>query len=200
MQLRCFSKVLGTLAISGKMVFATLVGAPAAFAAGWSCGPVATQTTAINANAAKAAVSVEGTVYVFYQEIDSWDLKYARRTTSGWAVETLDGNSTVGGRTTHAVGAGVSARANGTGIDVTYIDSTNGDVRRASRLDGVWSYDIAYHAPSPSTAAGTTAVAGPGVFHTQGLGSGDDYKLTYRVKSASGFAEYSVDTNVPREA
>ena len=48
----------------------------------------------------------------------------------GWAVETLDGNSTVGGRTTHAVGAGVSARASGSQITVTYIDSTNGDERR----------------------------------------------------------------------
>ena len=58
-------------------------------------------------------MTVEGTAYVFYQETGSWDLKHASRTSSGWAVETLDGNSTVGGRTTHAVGAGVSARANG---------------------------------------------------------------------------------------
>ncbi len=192
-------RLVGAVVLSAATAFGTLVAAPAAFAAGWYCGPVAGQITAINANGAKAAVTFQGAAHVFYQETGSWDLKHAWRTGTGWSVETLDGNNSVGGRTTHAVGAGVSAVVSGTQLVVTYDDGTNGDLRRAV-YDGAWRYDVPYHAPSASTAAGPTAVVSPGVFHTEGLGYGGYSKLVFRVTSNSGWAEYFVDTAVDTRA
>jgi hypothetical protein len=201
-------KLVGAVVLSTAMAFSTVVFAPSAFAAGWSCRSLPDYTAATNpalavdANAAKAAVTVGGVPHVFFQELGSWDLKHSwKDATHGWWFETVDGNSTVGGRTTHAVGDGVSARVDGAKIIVTYVDGTNGDVRQAVLENGAWRYEVAYNATTTRAATGwtadaaTTAAVNLGVFHTRGT-YGEYYALVFRERTGSSWREHLIDTNL----
>src|SRR5215471_5206565 len=98
---RCRTKVLRTFAIAlaTATTASVFVGVSPAFALGWQCGGLTAQVSPINPSAPKAAVTApDGYPVVFFIEQASGDLRVAERTTFGWGVATLDGNSTAGGR------------------------------------------------------------------------------------------------------
>ncbi len=89
----------------------------------------------------------------FYHDYSTGDLKHAWADSTGWNFETLDGDSTVGGRVTNKVGKFVKTTIFQNKLYVAYYDETMGDLRLATRdlSSGIWTYE---------TLDGSTTLAG----------------------------------------
>ena len=84
----------------------------------------------------------ESQVHVFYADTTQGQLRHAWSTPT-WSSEVLDGDSTLGGRVTHAVGSrGIAATSASSGLHVFYDDATGGDLRHAS-FTSTWSWETA---------------------------------------------------------
>ena len=105
-----------------------------------------------------SATQLGGAVHVFYLDASAHTLRHAWTAGGIWKFQTLDGNSTAGGRTTHDVGGQSVAAVFGGQLNVFYADTTAGTVRRAV-FDGTsWHYSVI---DGNSTSGGrTTAVVG----------------------------------------
>lgn len=81
-------------------------------------------------------------VHVFYTDDTTQDLRHAWFDGSTWRFETLDGDSTLDGRTTRDVGGRSLALVYRNRLNVFYADDTRGDVRRAVFDGSVWHYSV----------------------------------------------------------
>ena len=89
-----------------------------------------------------SAVSHGDTVHVFYRDETADTLRHGRRSGGVWSFETLDGNSTVAGRTTHDVGLRSVAIVYRDRVHVFYADVTAGDIRRAVFDGSTWRFSV----------------------------------------------------------
>ncbi len=76
-------------------------------------------------------ISYEGDLYVFYYDSTSGDLKMALADSTGWHYQTIDGNSTTGGRINANVGQSVVAQIYDESLHIFYYDATNSALRHA---------------------------------------------------------------------
>ena len=89
------------------------------------------------------SATVQGTtVHVFYRDATEHTLRHAWLSGGSWHFETLDGNSTAGGRTTHDVGLQSFALVYRNQLNVFYADATAGDLRRAVFDGSTWRFSI----------------------------------------------------------
>lgn len=102
----------------------------------------------IRANAAgtgTATTTSAGQVHVFFVDTTAGDLRHAwlNKATNLWIAETLDGDSTAGGRTTNTIGSrSITAYTYLGSPHVAYKDETTGALRQAWMHDGAWRYEI----------------------------------------------------------
>ena len=89
-----------------------------------------------------SATTQAGVVHVFYRDDTAQDLRHGWFDGSGWTFETLDGDSTLGGRTSRDVGGRSVALVYRDKLNVIYADDTKGDVRRAVFDGSVWRYSV----------------------------------------------------------
>lgn len=83
----------------------------------------------------------EQSLHVFYYDNTNGNLRHAFQVGAGqWQFETLDGNSTVGGRLDADVGRGATAVVYNNDLDVFYYDATHGDLREAVLHNGSWRF------------------------------------------------------------
>ena len=89
-----------------------------------------------------SATAQTGVVHVFYRDDTDQDLRHGWFDGGVWMFETLDGNSTVDGRTSHDVGRRSVALVYRDKLNVIYADDTEGDVRRAVFDGSTWRYSV----------------------------------------------------------
>ena len=89
-----------------------------------------------------SATAHAGVVHVFYRDDTAQDLRHGWFDGSAWAFETLDGDSTLGGRTSHDVGGRSVALVYRDKLNVIYADESTDDVRRAVFDGSVWRYSV----------------------------------------------------------
>jgi hypothetical protein len=89
-----------------------------------------------------SATTQAGNVHVFYRDETLGDLRHAWLDGSTWTFETLDGDSTVAGRTRRDVGGRSVALVYRDKLNVIYADDTRGDLRRAVFDGSSWSYSV----------------------------------------------------------
>ncbi len=89
-----------------------------------------------------SATTQAGIVHVFYRDDTDQDLRHGWFDGSVWSFETLDGNSTLDGRTSHDVGRHSVALVYHDRLNVIYADDTKGDVRRAVFDGSSWRYSV----------------------------------------------------------
>ena len=89
-----------------------------------------------------SATMLDGIVHVFYTDDTTQDLRHAWFDGSTWRFETLDGDSTLDGRTTRNVGGRSLGLVYRNRLNVFYADDTRGDIRRAVFDGSVWHYSV----------------------------------------------------------
>ena len=89
-----------------------------------------------------SATAQAGSVHVFYRDDTDQDLRHGWFDGSEWTFETLDGDSTLDGRTSHDVGRRSVALVYHNKLNVIYADDTKGDVRRAVFDGSSWRYSV----------------------------------------------------------
>ena len=89
-----------------------------------------------------SATMLDGVVHVFYRDDTTQDLRHAWFDGSTWTFETLDGDSTLDGRTTRDVGGRSLGLVYRGRLNVFYADDTRGDIRRAVFDGSVWHYSV----------------------------------------------------------
>jgi hypothetical protein len=89
-----------------------------------------------------SAVSFGTAVHVFYRDETSASLRHAWRSDGTWSFQTLDGNSTTGGRTTDDVGLHSAAVVYRNRLHVFYQDATTGDIRHAVFNGTSWRFSV----------------------------------------------------------
>lgn len=89
-----------------------------------------------------SATTYGNTVHVFYRDETERLLRHAWLDGNTWSFETLDGDVSSGGRTTHDVGVSSTALVYRDRLNVFYADLTTGDVRRAVFDGSGWRYSI----------------------------------------------------------
>lgn len=91
-----------------------------------------------------APIIYSNQVHVFYLDVSNGDLRHAWSANgdSAWQYETLDGNSSNGGRTTDSVGYSISAAVYNDSIQLFYYDQTTKALRHSwyTQLAG-WQYE-----------------------------------------------------------
>lgn len=98
-----------------------------------------------DAGTGTAVTTSPGQVHVFFIDTTAGDLRHAwlNKATGLWVAETLDGHSTVGGRTTNTIGSRSIAAHNYYGSPhVAYKDVTTGALRQAWMDNGTWRFQI----------------------------------------------------------
>ena len=89
-----------------------------------------------------SATMLGDVVHVFYRDDTTQDLRHAWFNGSTWMFETLDGDSTLDGRTTRNVGGRSLGLVYRNRLNVFYADDTRGDIRRAVFDGSVWHYSV----------------------------------------------------------
>jgi hypothetical protein len=89
-----------------------------------------------------SAVSFGAAVHVFYRDETSASLRHPWRSDGTWSFQTLDGDSTIGGRTRHDVGLHSAAIVYRDRVHVFSQDATTGDVRHAVYDGTSWRFSI----------------------------------------------------------
>jgi hypothetical protein len=89
-----------------------------------------------------SATMLNGVVHVFYTDATTHDLRHAWFDGSTWRFETLDGDSTLDGRTTRNVGGRSIGLVYRNRLNVFYADDTRGDIRRAVFDGSAWRYSV----------------------------------------------------------
>jgi hypothetical protein len=88
-----------------------------------------------------AATVVGNTLHVLSHDATNGDLRHAWLTAGVWHFETLDGNTTVGGRTTNETGTDNLALTVGSTLQLWYSDETGGVLRHASLDAFGWHFE-----------------------------------------------------------
>jgi hypothetical protein len=89
-----------------------------------------------------STVAFGTTVHVFYRDETSASLRHAWRIDGTWSFQTLDGDTTAGGRTRHDVGLHSAAIVYRDRMHVFYQDVTTGDVRHAVYDGTSWRFSV----------------------------------------------------------
>lgn len=98
-----------------------------------------------DAGTGTATTTSPGQVHVFFIDTTAGDLRHAwlNKPTGLWVAETLDGNSTTGGRTTNTIAPGsVTAYTYLDSPHVAYKDATTGALRQAWMDNGAWRFEV----------------------------------------------------------
>jgi hypothetical protein len=145
-------------------------------------------------------VVVAGQPEVFYYDASDTSLRFARQTTSGWQLDTLDGpGSVLYQHTWHHVGSAISALAAGGAPQVYYYDATAGTLHRAwwngtrwffLTIDGATAQIAGHTGDRVGSAISATLLgAQPDVFYYDA----SDASLRYARLTASGWRFETLD-------
>ena len=86
-----------------------------------------------------SAIVVNGQINVFYADATAGDIRRAVWNGTTWQFSVIDGNSTVGGRTTSTVGSGIATGVWGSSLRVLYSKPSSG-LRMATLSGTSWTY------------------------------------------------------------
>ena len=93
-----------------------------------------------------ATTTFQGSPTVVYTDSKSGDLKLAMWNRKSWAISTVDGNSTIGGRTKDNVAGYVSLCTSAVGknqrLDIVYADLSNKQLRYAGYNGKSWKFTV----------------------------------------------------------
>jgi hypothetical protein len=89
-----------------------------------------------------ASIQYGDNLYIFYQNSTKHTLELATASSTGWAYQTLDGDTTQGGRLLADVGRSAMPVIYNNELHVFYYDATNGNLRHAWFTTATgWSYE-----------------------------------------------------------